>query len=867
MHIGEVHLFSTLCVTENRAGFMPWLLWNYERQTWGARELVIVDSSAVPYVSERADVRVVAAPPGTGVAAKRNLALQQARGTFVTWFDDDDWQHPEKLALLAAALAEREVLYAGAQGGWFVDLGGGRCARYRGRGRMPIFNSAGFRTAIARSERFPESLRKATDTRWLQGLARRYPAGGRLLEREELFFWLCHEANLSNPATRRRYPQPLAVLKELVGAAWGDTEAALEGLRERLAAEQGGKAQMVKQNGARQRRRTRAVADQAIEPAVKESEMTENPAVSVMIKATVLDAPTLDVMARHMIGQAKYPFVHRAIVVERRAGFAGKYRQRARATDADLDRVLEGLLAAQVIDAVHEVDAQPAKVRAVMGRYFARDAERVPTHAVTGGPIYATLFGLEQMPSDLVLQMDADVFFYSGGESWVAQALRGMARDPQLWLMMAHPGPPAGPPGASLGSANRRRAQWDEALQLWRFRTATTRYFLADRRRLRGALLPVLQGNGCRPLEQCISRALQANQAYRGSLGDLQSWHLHAWSHAEPFPQWAAALADLIAAGKHPALQRGKYDLRLDRADSRRAWQALLPAPEPETAVEGKPAAVAVPARQRVKAAVQPATAPLAVIIPVRDRAGRRVRNALHSLNWQTAGHPAQILVVSQGSQPAVDEELGTLCAEAGATLLTTGKPEAAWNKPRALNVGIRAVRPEVPYLMTMDADMILAPNFFEVAIERLRQEPALILCRSLDLPQGVRVPAPAELHDAYERLRRRARPRGRSGTGGIQAARRDFFFQVHGYDEDLLWWGAMDGDMVRRAELVGLNIVWVDGETSMLHQWHRRKHRGLEDRQHVAQARAAWTQNHELVRQRAQQPVRNPAGWGNVAE
>jgi len=34
-------LISCLCVTENRPAFLPWLLWNYERQTWARRELVV----------------------------------------------------------------------------------------------------------------------------------------------------------------------------------------------------------------------------------------------------------------------------------------------------------------------------------------------------------------------------------------------------------------------------------------------------------------------------------------------------------------------------------------------------------------------------------------------------------------------------------------------------------------------------------------------------------------------------------------------------------------------------------------------------------------------------------------------------------
>jgi glycosyltransferase involved in cell wall biosynthesis len=115
-------LISCLCVTENRAAFMPWLLWNYDRQTWPNRELIIVDSSPAPLACEREDVRVIAAPTGANIPAKRNMALRAAQGEIVTWFDDDDWQHPDKLAILVEALADESVAYAGGQHGWFVNL-------------------------------------------------------------------------------------------------------------------------------------------------------------------------------------------------------------------------------------------------------------------------------------------------------------------------------------------------------------------------------------------------------------------------------------------------------------------------------------------------------------------------------------------------------------------------------------------------------------------------------------------------------------------------------------------------------------------------------------------------------------------------
>jgi glycosyltransferase involved in cell wall biosynthesis len=256
--------------------------------------------------------------------------------------------------------------------------------------------------------------------------------------------------------------------------------------------------------------------------------------------------------------------------------------------------------------------------------------------------------------------------------------------------------------------------------------------------------------------------------------------------------------------------------------------------------------------------------AAVAVVIPVRNRAGERLTNALRSLCWQSAGRPAQVIVVSHGSEPDINRELSEICDKVTATLIAVGNSAQPWNKPLTLNVGIRAT-PEVPFVMTMDADMILAPNFLTVVLERLKGEPpALVLCRSSDLPQHTRLPNKSEeLMDAFNRLRVLARLRPRFATGGIQAARRSFFFDIRGYDEDLLWWGAMDGDLVNRARLAGLAIEWIEDRTVMLHQWHPHKLAVLVRQGEIEQARRAWISNHNLAQSRSTSLQRNSDSWG----
>jgi glycosyltransferase involved in cell wall biosynthesis len=225
---------SCLCVTENRDPFIPWLLWSFERQTLRSKELIVIDSSERPLETARTDVRVVSVPPGTGIAAKRNRALSEARGAYVAWFDDDDWQHPERLERLCDPLQRGALNVAGCTSAWFLDLWKGRCAPYHPTGTL-IFNSCVVRAELAKTLVFDERQLRASDTPWMGRLWRAAGRRATTVPRTTYTTWLCHDTNVSNPRSQRRCVLPLSLLEQTVGSrAWGDTDEQLERLRERL---------------------------------------------------------------------------------------------------------------------------------------------------------------------------------------------------------------------------------------------------------------------------------------------------------------------------------------------------------------------------------------------------------------------------------------------------------------------------------------------------------------------------------------------------------------------------------------------------------------------------------------------------------
>ena len=107
-------LISCLMVTYDRLVLAKRALRSFAEQTWPNRELVVVSDGPLRFrraleaeaaVAGIANVRfVVPEPAGLTLGALRNVALDAARGELICQWDDDDYSHPERLAVQAAQL-------------------------------------------------------------------------------------------------------------------------------------------------------------------------------------------------------------------------------------------------------------------------------------------------------------------------------------------------------------------------------------------------------------------------------------------------------------------------------------------------------------------------------------------------------------------------------------------------------------------------------------------------------------------------------------------------------------------------------------------------------------------------------------------
>jgi glycosyltransferase involved in cell wall biosynthesis len=114
----EQPLISCLMVTANRADIARVAIECFSEQTWQNKELVIIDDGAEDYSDlitsfDCADlvryIKLQPANPRLSLGELRNLSIEEARGEWCVQWDDDEWYHPERLAIQLNAAAQADV--------------------------------------------------------------------------------------------------------------------------------------------------------------------------------------------------------------------------------------------------------------------------------------------------------------------------------------------------------------------------------------------------------------------------------------------------------------------------------------------------------------------------------------------------------------------------------------------------------------------------------------------------------------------------------------------------------------------------------------------------------------------------------------
>lgn len=119
-------MISCLMVTLDRPALAKLAIRSYAEQSYPNRELVIVTdgeecyrSALARYVEELGIPGVRVIYPGSGgftLGALRNISMEAAQGEIICQWDDDDYSHPERLAVQA-----RHMLAEAAGASFFTD--------------------------------------------------------------------------------------------------------------------------------------------------------------------------------------------------------------------------------------------------------------------------------------------------------------------------------------------------------------------------------------------------------------------------------------------------------------------------------------------------------------------------------------------------------------------------------------------------------------------------------------------------------------------------------------------------------------------------------------------------------------------------
>ena len=106
-------MISVLMLTYNREALVPRAIDSILSQTYRDFEFIIVDNGSADHSGQIADdyalqdnrIKVIHRKRGN-IGAGRNTALDEARGDYITFIDDDDWAEPDFLKFLLGLIQE-----------------------------------------------------------------------------------------------------------------------------------------------------------------------------------------------------------------------------------------------------------------------------------------------------------------------------------------------------------------------------------------------------------------------------------------------------------------------------------------------------------------------------------------------------------------------------------------------------------------------------------------------------------------------------------------------------------------------------------------------------------------------------------------
>ena len=142
------------------------------------------------------------------------------------------------------------------------------------------------------------------------------------------------------------------------------------------------------------------------------------------------------------------------------------------------------------------------------------------------------------------------------------------------------------------------------------------------------------------------------------------------------------------------------------------------------------------------------------------------------------------------------------------------------YNESRAKNIGIRKASGEI--VICTNADLIYSPtvlsDFYKTYTDTEGKYLYQLQRHALKKNENIsRI-----FHSDFQKIAKsKGRLINRRACGDFQAAKRNIWFSVRGYDEHFEGWGEMDLDLVQRMKNNGINQFWMKNNSIIFHQYH----------------------------------------------
>jgi len=203
----------------------------------------------------------------------------------------------------------------------------------------------------------------------------------------------------------------------------------------------------------------------------------------------------------------------------------------------------------------------------------------------------------------------------------------------------------------------------------------------------------------------------------------------------------------------------------------------------------------------------------ISVVIPFKDREKSRLNEVIKRLKNPLV---KEIILVDYNSEPK--------CSITHKSVkIIEYKKAGPWNKAHAINIGVK--NSSQPFIMTLDADILLGPEFYN------KLEPYLDW-NNFIYSKDVRRIEKKSISNDWDSMVTTSEPWGENrgymwelnhqGTGGVQVFPKDWFMNVRGVDENLFYYGGMDNITLIDAKKAGLSLVTLSD--TILHIEHSKR-------------------------------------------